>query len=240
MPGALFWPRGGAAFACSRAASRSRRASTLHGLDGAGQSRRRTRPKRARSVTVDGKPVAVSPQGLFAFGFDYDQTKPADCRARFADGTTETQPVTPTVRIYEIQRVNGLPQKFVTPPADVLARIKREAAQIAHARSARYAGNLVSPTVSTGRARASSAACSATSASTMARRWRRISASISRRPTGTPIHAPADAHRGAGRTDFFLDGGFTVLDHGHGVFDLLSAPERIAGERPAMSSSAGR
>ena len=34
---------------------------------------------------------------------------------------------------------------------------------------------------------------------------------------GTPIHAPTDAIV-ALTDDFFLEGGFTLLDHGHGVF----------------------
>ena len=35
-------------------------------------------------------------------------------------------------------------------------------------------------------------------------------------PEGTPIHAPADAVVSIS-DDYFLDGGFTLLDHGHGV-----------------------
>ena len=39
--------------------------------------------------------------------------------------------------MYEIQRISGLPppEKYVTPPADVIDRIKREGTAIAHARS---------------------------------------------------------------------------------------------------------
>ena len=34
---------------------------------------------------------------------------------------------------------------------------------------------------------------------------------------GTPIHAPADAIVSLAQKDFYLDGGITILDHGHGV-----------------------
>src|SRR5262249_17784733 len=74
------------------------------------------RAKGAASVTVDGTRVTVSPEGLFAFGLSYDQTKAASVVARFADGKVETRDVVPVLRHYEIQHINGLPEKYVTPP----------------------------------------------------------------------------------------------------------------------------
>ena len=85
-------------------------------------------------VTVDGETVRLSPQGIFAFGFGFDQTKPSMVAVTWRDGATETQSYTPMVRQYEIQRVNGLPQNTVTPPPEVLERIKKEAAEIYQAR----------------------------------------------------------------------------------------------------------
>ena len=38
-------------------------------------------------VSVDGQAVRVSANGVFTFGFAYDQTKPALVEAHFADGT---------------------------------------------------------------------------------------------------------------------------------------------------------
>ena len=37
-------------------------------------------------------------------------------------------------------------------------------------------------------------------------------------PANTPIHAPVDGTIVLAEPDFFLTGGTTVLDHGHGVF----------------------
>ena len=85
-------------------------------------------------VTIDGEKVRLSPEGVFAFGFAFDQTKPSVIAVTWPDGTTETQSYTPTVRQYEIQRVNGLPQNTVTPPPEVLERIKKESAEIYEAR----------------------------------------------------------------------------------------------------------
>ena len=122
-----------AAFACSRAvfAQPSRLSFPVRWSRAASLSARR---EAGASVTVDDVPVRVSPQGLFAFGFEYNQTAPVKVSARLPDGTTDTQSVTPKVRMYEIQRITGLPEKYVTPPANVIERIKREGAMITHVR----------------------------------------------------------------------------------------------------------
>jgi len=168
------------------------------------------------SVTVDNMPVRVSPQGLFAFGFEYNQTKPTKISARFADGQTETQDLTPKVRMYEIQRITGLPEKYVSPPPNVIERIKREGAEIAHARSrdtgeSWFADGLDWPI-----------------AGIVSGTWgnQRILNGEPKEPhfgvdiaaaQGTPIHAPADGIVSLAAPDFYLDGGITILDHGHGV-----------------------
>jgi murein DD-endopeptidase MepM/ murein hydrolase activator NlpD len=174
------------------------------------------RTEAGTNVTIDGMPVRVSPQGLFAFGFEYNQTAPTKVVAKFPDGTVETQSVTPKVRMYEIQRITGLPEKYVTPPANVIERIKREGAQISHARmrdtgESWFADGLDWPV-----------------AGIISGTWgnQRILNGEPRAPhfgvdiaapAGTPIHAPADAIVSLAQPNFYLDGGITVLDHGHGV-----------------------
>ena len=60
-------------------------------------------------------------KGLFAFGLGYDQSKSTLVVARFSDGKTEPRDIVPVVRHYDIQKINGLPEKYVSPPAEVLA-----------------------------------------------------------------------------------------------------------------------
>jgi murein DD-endopeptidase MepM/ murein hydrolase activator NlpD len=204
-----------AAFSCPRAVFAEPTRLTLSGLLEQGSlSVGKAEP--GASVTIDGLPVRVSPQGLFAFGFEYDQTKPTKVVVRFADGSTETQSITPKVRMYEIQRISGLPEKYVTPPADVIDRIKREGATISHARSrdtgeSWFADGLEWPV-----------------AGIISGTWgnQRILNGEPKAPhfgvdiaapTGTPIHAPADAIVSLAQRNYYLDGGITVLDHGHGV-----------------------
>src|SRR5882672_12756581 len=80
------------------------------------------------SVTFEGKPIRVSADGGFGFGFPYDQKKASSLVARFADGSEEQRQITPQLRDYDIQRLTGLPEAYVSPPPDILERIQRESA----------------------------------------------------------------------------------------------------------------
>jgi murein DD-endopeptidase MepM/ murein hydrolase activator NlpD len=204
-----------AAFACSRAVFAQPSRITFSGPLEQGSLVVGKTDARA-SVTVDNVPVRVSPQGLFAFGFEYDQTKPAAVAAHFADGTTETQNVAPKVRMYEIQRITGLPEKYVSPPPDVLERIKREGAEIAHARSRDTAESWFADTFDWPVAGIISGTWGNQRILNGEPRAPHFGVDIAA-PQGTPIHAPADGFVSLASPDFYLDGGITLLDHGHGV-----------------------
>ena len=166
-------------------------------------------------VTIDGEKVRLSPDGVFAFGFAFDQTKPSVIAVAWPDGTIETQSYTPTVRQYEIQRVNGLPQNTVTPPPEVLERIKKEAAEIYQARQrdtdgADFLGGFdwPAPGIESG----VFGSQRIDNGVPMAPHFGVDMAA----PTGTPIHAPADGTVSMS-ADHYLNGGFTLIDHGQGV-----------------------
>jgi murein DD-endopeptidase MepM/ murein hydrolase activator NlpD len=170
-------------------------------------------------VSVNGTSVLVADNGTFAFGFEFDQKSATDVVAQFRDGTRETQSLTPIARTYEIQRINGLPEKFVSPPPDIQKRIERENALIVAARKretpgAAFAEPFDWPTVGIisgvfGSQRILNGEPKAP----------HFGVDIAA-PEGRPIHAPADATVALAEPDFFLTGGTTVLDHGHGVFTM--------------------
>jgi murein DD-endopeptidase MepM/ murein hydrolase activator NlpD len=168
------------------------------------------------SVAVNGMPVRVSPQGLFAFGFEFNQTRPTSVTARYSDGSTETQAITPKVRLYEIQRISGLPEKYVTPPANVIARIKHEGAQIAHARTRDTGESWFADGLEWPAAGIVSGVYGSQRILNGEPKEPHFGVDIAAR-AGTPIHAPADAIVSLAQPNFYLDGGITVLDHGHGV-----------------------
>jgi murein DD-endopeptidase MepM/ murein hydrolase activator NlpD len=168
-------------------------------------------------VRVNNAPVSLTQDGLFAFGFEFEETKPSTIAAQFADGSNETRDLVPVVRHYEVQEVNGVPEKTVTPSPDEIARIKRENAMVAEVRKADSAGigftepfDWPVPGI----------------ISSLFGSQRKLNGELEAphfgvdiaAPANTPIHAPADGTVVLAQPDFFLTGGTTILDHGHGVF----------------------
>ena len=76
---------------------------------------------------LDGKPLPVTPEGKFVFGFDRDRKEPALLEATFADGTAAREEIAVAARDYDIQHVNGVARKYVSPPPETLARIRADA-----------------------------------------------------------------------------------------------------------------
>jgi len=171
---------------------------------------------RDASVTVNGSACGVSPDGIFAFGFNYDQTKSSVVVAKFVDGKSDTREIVPVVRKYDIQHVNGLPENTVHIPPDVAERIKRENALVFEARKRDTVATdftkpfdwpikgIISGTFGNQRIDNGTAMTPHFGVDIAA-------------PKGTPIHAPADGVVSLAEPDFYLTGGTTMLDHGHGV-----------------------
>ncbi len=61
-------------------------------------------------MALDGRPLSVLADGRFVFGFDYDQTKASLITVRYPEGGGDSRSFKPSLRNYEIQRVNGLPR----------------------------------------------------------------------------------------------------------------------------------
>jgi murein DD-endopeptidase MepM/ murein hydrolase activator NlpD len=170
----------------------------------------------ANSATLDGAGLRVTSDGLFVFGLAYDQTKTAHLALHFGRDEVLPYDVVPVIRKYDIQHVNGLPEKFVSPPKEVLERIARENALVGQARKRDsdltafaqafdwpakgiMSGTFGSQRIDNGKPMAP-----------------HFGVDIAA-PKGAPIHAPADGVVTLAEPDFYLTGGTTLLDHGHGV-----------------------
>ena len=168
------------------------------------------------TVTVNGSPTQVSPEGIFAFGFNYDQTKANLIVAKFQDGNSDTREVAPVVRKYDIQKINGVPEEYITPPPEALERIKRENALVAEARKRDTAATAFAQPFDWPAKGIISGTFGSQRIDNGVPMAPHFGVDIAA-PANSPIHAPADGTVSLAEPDFYLTGGTTMLDHGHGV-----------------------
>jgi murein DD-endopeptidase MepM/ murein hydrolase activator NlpD len=168
------------------------------------------------TVVVDGRKLKLTVNGDFAFGFAYDREQPAELKIKRADGTAEEQAITLAKREYKVQRIDGLDDKYVEPPASVLQRIERDNRLIGAVRArdtdeAWFADDFAWPVKGP---------------VTGVYGSQRILNGVPKRPhfgvdiavgQGTPIHAPVGATVAMAEDDLYFTGGTVILDHGHGV-----------------------
>jgi murein DD-endopeptidase MepM/ murein hydrolase activator NlpD len=91
-------------------------------------------PAGTLSLSLDGRPVQVAPDGRFLLGFDRDAGPAALLAARLADGRTLSQPLGVARRPWPIQRINMA--RPASGPTPEYARLRAgETARIAAARA---------------------------------------------------------------------------------------------------------
>lgn len=78
--------------------------------------------------------LTVSPDGQLVFGIGRDAPLQHQLRLEL-EGQQLTVPLTFQAREYDIQRIEGVEQRFVSPPAEVLARIRRDSQLVQAART---------------------------------------------------------------------------------------------------------
>lgn len=167
-------------------------------------------------VSLDGQALRVSPDGDIVFGFGRDHGDSATLVVEKQDGSREERQLSIAARDYDIQRIEGVEQKYVAPPAEVLARIRRENAEIARVRAIDHP----EPLFRNGFIWPAHGPISGVYGS------QRVFNGVPKRPhygvdvaapVGTPILAPADGVVTLAEPDLYYSGGTVILDHGHGL-----------------------
>lgn len=172
------------------------------------------------TVMLAGKPVRTTDDGFFAIGFGRDAALEQSLELRKGE---ERQKVAVILdkREYNIQRVEGVPQRTVDPPPEaVLKRIRAEVAEIKKARASdsdlqaflsdfqwpltgRISGVYGSQRVYNGKPGTPHYGVDVA------------------RPTGTVVVAPADAVVTLVQDDNYYSGGTLIMDHGYGVSSTM-------------------
>ncbi len=199
-------------------------------------------------VWLGGQPLPVSPQGRFLFGFGRDASGEARLRLELPGGKTLMRRLSIAPRDYQVQRIDGLPPSKVTPPPEVLERIREEARAVRRARAQRrdqadFESGWIWPVLGP---------------ITGVYGSQRILNGEPRRPhfgvdiaaaVGTPVRAPADGVVTMAHPDMYFSGGTLVIDHGHGLSSsflhlhriLVEEGDRVlAGDTVAEVGASGR
>ncbi len=191
---------------------------------------------------LDGEPVMISTDGRFLLGFGRDDRASRRLEVLLPDGQRWSQTLTPAARSFQIQRIDGLPEAQVTPPPEVLERIRDEALLTRRARERRdhrtdWTDGFIWP--AQGRISGVYGSQRILNGEPRAPHWGIDIAA----PVGTPVLAPAAGLVTLTHPDMYFSGGTILLDHGHGLvsaFLHLSTIEVETGERVEQGQLIGR
>ncbi len=172
-------------------------------------------------IWLDDRRIGVSSEGVFVFGFGRDAKPDARLRARFVDGTETVRRLAVARRTYNIQRIEGLPKRMVTPSPAQLERIREESRIIRAARG----------TFSSGSAFADGFIWPVRGIVSGVYGSQRILNGKPRRPhlgidiaapAGTPVMAAARGTVTLAEPDLYFTGGTIIIDHGLGISSVYS------------------
>lgn len=192
-------------------------------------------------VMVGDRKVRVSGKGVFIFGFTRDAKPRETLSIRLPDGTVSEQVVSVKKRVYDIQKIDGLPPRMVTPPKAVLARIKRENSKIHAVRMKDRADPFFERGwIWPARGRISGVYGSQRILNGKPKRPH-FGVDVAA-PVGAKVVAPSDGVVVLAERDLYYTGGTIILDHGHGLtsaFLHMSALAVKAGQQVRQGDHLG-
>lgn len=167
-------------------------------------------------VKLNESTLKIAPTGEFVFGFGRDATLKHELSYKLPGQDWQSEHIELTKRTYDIQKIEGVAQKYVSPPADVLDRIRQDNRQIANARSG-FSDSLYfnQEFILPAQGRISGVYGS-----------QRVFNGEPRRPhygldiankVGTEVVAPANGVVKLSHNDMYYSGGTLIIDHGFGI-----------------------
>ncbi|WP_052401443.1 M23 family metallopeptidase [Muricoccus aerilatus] len=176
-------------------------------------------------VAFEGRALRVSPAGIFAFGLGRDAGPEATLTVTAPNGAREERRLAVAPRQWDIQHLNGLPNRMVTPDNQDMTRIRAEQERLNAARRTdtatpyfaegfdwpahgRISGVYGSQRILNGQPRAP-----------------HLGLDIAV-PVGTPLVAAAGG-RVTLAEDLYFTGNTLLIEHGHGVTTLYAHMSRF-------------
>ncbi|WP_028079335.1 M23 family metallopeptidase [Solimonas soli] len=167
-------------------------------------------------VWLGERELKLTPGGDFVFGLDRDAPAEAELKVQLPGQAPKTQRYPVARREYDIQRIEGLPPKMVTPPPEVLERIKADQRAVAAARKIDSGGlgfleSFVWP--ATGRISGVFGSQRILNGEPKQPHYG-VDVAV---PIGTEVRAPAGGVVVLANPDMYYTGGTLMIDHGYGL-----------------------
>lgn len=167
-------------------------------------------------VTLNEKPLMVSRQGDYVFGFSRDDEQSYQLVITQPDGSASSKIFTPSKQDYKLQRIEGIKKSIMQPNPEAVARSQQDSKKIKEARKissdyTNFAKGFIPPIKGT---------------ITGVYGSQRIYNGVPKRPhygldyagkIGDPVKAPASGKVLLWVPDMFYSGGTMIIDHGHGI-----------------------
>ncbi|MFL2886733.1 MAG: M23 family metallopeptidase [Candidatus Pelagibacter sp.] len=176
-------------------------------------------------IIIDKKEIKVSKDGFFVFGIDRDR-KFDILITSISNGKKEKIIKKVFKRKYKIQKIDGLPENKVTPPAEVYKRIKKENNAIGEARAINsdlnyFQNKFIMPLdgIITG-------VYGSQRILNGKPKWPHYGIDIAAKQ-GTHIKSSAIGIVTMAEDDLYYTGGTVIMDHGHGISTIYSHLENV-------------
>ena len=177
-------------------------------------------------IKIDKKQIRVSKDGYFAFGLARDRKYDVVITIE-VNGVKEKITKRVQKRKYNIQRIDGLEEKLVTPPEEVYERIKKDNKLIAKARAVNTSLDFfkdkfivpVDDAIITG-------VYGSQRILNGKPKWPHYGLDFAQKE-GAPVKAMINGTVTLAETDLYYTGGSLIFDHGHGISTLYMHMQKI-------------
>ena len=168
------------------------------------------------SVSYQGEELKLTPGGQFLLGFNRDETSEVTLVITDSQSRQQTQILPIDQRVYNVQRIEGVPQKTVTPSKADMQRIRNDVSLV------RAARNQVTESIDFLQGFIKPLSGPVTGVYGSQRVYNGTPGSPHygidyAAPLGTPVMAPAAGLVTLAHEDLFYSGGTLIMDHGHGL-----------------------